>query len=251
MEKSRTLRALILAAGKGTRMRSDLPKVLHLLSGRPVLSYVLDVAESIGSEETVVIVGYGADSVREAFPNRDLVFVEQHLQLGTGHAVLQARACFLDYEGLVVILCGDVPLIRPETISDLVSRHQTDQSILTVLTAVLDDPGTYGRIVKSDDNRVTRIVEQRDATEAQRYIREINSGIYCVDSRFLFSAVEEIGRSNAQGEYYLTDIVGIAVAKGYRVGALVVEDALEVMGINTPDDLDRARQRLEGRYRYR
>ena len=247
MERNRTLRVLILAAGKGTRMRSDLPKVLHSLGGRPLLSYVLDVAESIGSEETIVIVGYGADSVRKTFSNRDLIFVEQHLQLGTGHAVLQARDCFSNYEGLVVILCGDVPLLRPETISDLVSRHQTDQSMLTVLTAVLNDPGTYGRIVKNDDNRVIRIVEQRDATEEERRIREINTGIYCVDSQFLFSAVEEIGRSNAQGEYYLTDIVGIAVAKGYRVGALVVEDALEVMGINTPDDLERARQRMEDR----
>ncbi len=226
-------------------MKSDLPKVLHLLGERPVLSYVLDVAKAIGAEKTVVIVGHGADRVRETFPDNDLIFVEQHQQLGTGHAVLQARGCFLNYDGLVVILCGDVPLLRPETISELVSRHQAENSMLTVLTAVLDDPGAYGRIVKSDEGRVVQIVEQRDATEREKLIREINTGIYCVDSRFLFSAVEEIGRNNAQGEYYLTDIVGIAVAKGYRVGALVAGDAFEVMGINTPDDLERASQRME------
>jgi len=251
MEKNRDLRTLILAAGKGTRMKSDLPKVMHSLAERPVLSYVLDVAKAIGSQGTVVIVGHGADIVRKAFPSPDLTFVRQHQQLGTGHAVLQAKGCFSDYEGIVVILCGDVPLLRPETVSDLVSRHRAEKSALTVLTAVLDDPGTYGRIVKNDEGRVVKIVEQRDATEEEKRIREINTGIYCAGSRFLFSAVEDIGRDNAQGEYYLTDIVGIAVAKGHRVGALVAGDALEVMGINTPDDLAMARRKMEDRRRHK
>ena len=248
MGKILSLRTLILAAGKGTRIKSDLPKGLHPLAGRPMLSYVLDVARTIGSEKIVVIVGHCADNVCETFADRDLVFVEQREQLGTGHAVLQASGCFRGYEGPVVILCGDVPLLRPETILSLVSRHRDDGSVLTVLTTVLDDPGTYGRIVKSDEGRVVKIVEQRDATEEEKLIREINTGIYCVDSRFLFSAVGEIGNNNAQKEYYLTDFVGIAIAKGHRVGALMAGDSFEVMGINTLEDLRMASWKMEDRH---
>jgi UDP-N-acetylglucosamine diphosphorylase/glucosamine-1-phosphate N-acetyltransferase len=245
--KTSPLSALILAAGKGTRMRSDLAKVLHPLCGRPLLAYVLDSARAVGADRIVVIVGYQADRVREQFAAERVVFVEQREQLGTGHAVLQAREAFREVDGPVLILCGDVPLLRTSTLAALIADHNAHQAAVTVMTVVLEDPGMYGRVIKDASGAVQKIVEAKDATEAERLVGEINTGIYCVESRFLFDAVGRISNANAQGEYYLTDIMEIARRDGLVARAFVVSDPLEVMGINTPDDLRLAACVQEGR----
>jgi len=246
----RRLKTLILAAGKGTRMGSDLAKVLHRIHGRPLLDYVVEVAEAAGSEEIVVIVGHQADLVREIFAGRNLVFVEQREQLGTGHAVLQAREAFAGYDGDVLILCGDVPLLPLDTVCRLLDEHGRSGAVVSVLTALLENPKGYGRIVKDEAGTLLKIVEERDASDEERQIREINSGIYLAVAPFLFDAVSRITNRNDQKEYYLTDIVGIARREGLPVHVCLAEDARSVMGINTPEELKRAgefRDALKGR----
>lgn len=232
--------SLILAAGKGTRMQSDLAKVLHPLCGKPMLSYVLETARAVGSERIAVVIGHQAQKVRETYAGEEVIFVEQKEQLGTGHAVLQAKECFCEYEGNVLILCGDVPLLRPSTLEALMAFHESHRAVVTVMTVILDEPGSYGRIVKSEAGEVLKIVEAKDATEAERKIGEINTGIYCVSSRFLFDAVGRITNDNAQKEYYLTDIMAISRQDALVSMAFVVSDPVEVMGINTLEDLKRA-----------
>lgn len=236
---------VILAAGKGTRMKSDLVKVLHPLYGKPLLSYVVEVARSAGSHDISIIVGYQADAVREKFRGWGLNFIEQREQLGTGHAVLQARERFADYTGAILILCGDVPLLQSSTLRSLWACHRKEKTAITVLTTVLTNSTGYGRIVKGPDGKVSRIVEERDATEAEKKIKEINAGIYCVNSPFLFDALRKINNENAQQEYYLTDIIAIAHESGDGVGSLIAADHREVMGINTPQELREAHCYME------
>jgi UDP-N-acetylglucosamine diphosphorylase/glucosamine-1-phosphate N-acetyltransferase len=239
--------AIILAAGQGKRMQSDLAKVLHPLCGRPLLAYPIAAARAAGLEKVVVVVGHQADCIREAFQGQGLLFAEQRERLGTGHAVLQAADHFKDDTGTIVILCGDVPLIRPETIISLCTRHIREGATVTVLTTIPEDPAGYGRVVKADDGRVLKIVEEKDATPDEKNIREINTGIYCVESRFLFAAVACLGNANAQGEYYLTDIVEAACRQGLRVDASLAPDPVEVMGINTPEELEWAGRLMTAR----
>ena len=236
---------VILAAGKGTRMKSDIVKVLHPLCGEPLLSYVVATARSAGSCDISVIVGYQADAVREKFRDWGLNFIEQREQLGTGHAVLQARKRFENYTGAILILCGDVPLLQSATVRSLWACHEKGKTAVTVLTTVLTNSTGYGRIVKGPDGKVSRIVEERDATEAEKKIKEINAGIYCVNSLFLFDALSKIKNENAQQEYYLTDIVAIAHESGAGVGSLIAADHREVMGINTPQELREAHCHME------
>jgi len=240
---------IILAAGKGTRMKSDLEKVLHPLYDAPMLSYPIAAARAAGTERIAVVIGHQAEQIRKTFQNQGLIFVEQREQLGTGHAVLQARKVFQGYNGPIVILCGDVPLIRPTTLRSLYERHRLGRAVVTVLTVLLEDPSGYGRVFKKDDGSVVKIVEEKDATIRERQIRETNTGTYCVGSRFLFSAVSGLGNRNAQREYYLTDIVETACKKGMRVESLLADDPLEVMGINTPEDLERAARCMKSRDR--
>jgi len=221
-------------------MGSDLAKVLHRIHGRPLLEYVVEVAVAAGAEETVVIVGHQAELVRETFAGRGLLFVEQAEQLGTGHAVLQAREAFAGYDGDVLILCGDVPLLPLTTIKRLLDEHVRSGAVVSVLTALIDNPRGYGRIVKDEAGTLLKIVEERDATEVEREIREINSGIYLAGAPFLFDAVSRITNQNSQQEYYLTDIVEIANREGFSVHACLAEDARSVMGINTPEELRKA-----------
>jgi UDP-N-acetylglucosamine diphosphorylase/glucosamine-1-phosphate N-acetyltransferase len=225
-------------------MQSDQAKVLHRLCGEPLLAYSLRLAKTIRSDKIVVIVGHQAETVREAFPMPELVFVEQRPQLGTGHAVLQARDHFSDYTGMILILCGDVPCLKDTTVQSLIDHHYRNQAAVTVMTAMLNDPGSYGRVITSQGGDVLRIVEARDATDQEKKVREINTGIYCADSRFLFEAVAQIRNDNSQQEYYLTDIIEIACKIGCRVRSFIAADPLEIMGINTLEDLERARDYL-------
>lgn len=234
------LATIILAAGKGTRMKSSLAKVLHPLHDRPMLGYPVTVAREVGSTDIVVIVGHQAELIEKAMSGEGLTFILQRKQLGTGHAVLQARDHFENFAGTVLILCGDVPLLRSSTVKQLLECHRSANAAVTVMTTLLEDPAGYGRIVKGMDDEILRIVEARDATEEEKKIREINTGIYCVEAPFLFEAVSAIDNRNAQGEFYLTDIIAIAIGRGKKTRSFVAADFVEVMGINTREDLERA-----------
>ncbi len=231
---------IILAAGKGTRMKSQLAKVLHPINGRAMLCYPIELAKDIESERVIVIVGHQAEHIRKVMDDGNLIFVQQEQQLGTGHAIQQTKETLKDFDGHVLILCGDVPLLLPSTVKAMTDTHIKSHASITVLTAILDDPSGYGRIVKDERNNVKKIVEERDATEDHKKIKEINTGIYCVECKFLFEAVEQIDNNNAQKEYYLTDIVEIAARRKATVISLTVSDPVEAMGINTVADLEKA-----------
>lgn len=239
---------IILAAGKGTRMRSDLPKVLHTVCGEPMVLYPIELARSVGSEIIVLVVGHRADLIRAHFEHEDLLYVYQREQLGTGHAVLQTRESLRNFDGNILILCGDVPLLLPATVHALIELHGKSQAAVTVLTTLLEDPTGYGRVVKGTNGDIIKIVEDRDASEQEKEIREINSGIYCVESRFLYEAVAQISNENAQSEYYLTDIIEIATRMNRTARSYVIFDYHEVMGINSPQELEKANQIMADRH---
>jgi bifunctional UDP-N-acetylglucosamine pyrophosphorylase/glucosamine-1-phosphate N-acetyltransferase len=228
--------AVVLAAGKGTRMKSDRPKVLHELEGRPLLAHVLDTARAAGVDRTVVVVGHQAERVREACAAPDLEFVVQEPQLGTGHAVQMAEPA-LRGGGWTVVLAGDVPLLRAATLRRLIEETARAGAAASVLTCVVEDAGAYGRIVKDARGNLVKIVEARDASPEELAIGEYNSGVYCYRTDRLRAALGELTTDNDQGEYYLTDTVGWLVAQGDPVRAVVTEDSDEVVGINTVEEL--------------
>jgi bifunctional UDP-N-acetylglucosamine pyrophosphorylase/glucosamine-1-phosphate N-acetyltransferase len=235
------LATIILAAGKGTRMKSDLVKVLHPLLGVPMVSYPIDLSlNGINSGKTIVVVGYQGERIRAHFTDDRLTFVDQGDPLGTGHAVLCAEKHVKGFKGTVLILYGDVPLLKADTLRRFIDFHESNDGAITVMTTVLEDPAGYGRIVRVDGGCVQRIVEDRDASPDEVSIKEINTGIYCVESSFLFEALGQVRQDNVQGEYYLTDIVAIANGQKRKVYAFVAEDSAEVVGINTRVDLAKA-----------
>ena len=237
--------SVILAAGKGTRMKSDLVKVLHPLLGHPMLHYTVDLSlNHIEAEKTIVVVGHQADQIQERFKDLKIEFALQEKQLGTGHAVLQALPLLHGFTGTVLILCGDVPLVKAETLRSFINTFLENDSTIAVLTAVVKDPSGYGRILRSEEGWLEKIVEEKDASEEERLIREINTGIYCVRSTFLIEGLKEIGKENVQGEYYLTDLVEVARKRDLRCSAHMVVDPVEVMGINTLADLATATEVL-------
>ena len=237
--------SVILAAGKGTRMKSDLVKVLHPLLGHPMLHYTVDLSlNHIEAEKTIVVVGHQADQIQERFKDLKIEFALQEKQLGTGHAVLQALPLLHGFTGTVLILCGDVPLVKAETLRSFINTFLENDSTIAVLTAVVKDPSGYGRILRSEEGWLEKIVEEKDASEEERLIREINTGIYCVRSTFLIEGLQEIGKENVQGEYYLTDLVEVARKRDLRCSAHMVVDPVEVMGINTLADLATATEVL-------
>ncbi len=236
---------VILAAGKGTRMKSDLVKGLHLLQGLPILSYSIELSlNGVKAEKTVVVAGYQSEQVRERFKHLPVQFAIQKEQLGTGHAVLQALPFIEGFTGTVVILCGDVPLVKCRTLRSFIDLFEENESTVGVMTAVMDHPFGYGRTLRNPEGWLEKIVEEKDASEEEKAVREINTGIYCVKASFLIRGLKEIGQENAQGEYYLTDLVEIARRRGYRCPAHMVEDPGEVMGINTRVDLALAHETL-------
>ncbi|MFH1075445.1 MAG: sugar phosphate nucleotidyltransferase [Pseudomonadota bacterium] len=233
--------AIILAAGKGTRMKSEQAKVLHLIAGVPMIDYVVEAVKRAGLAPVIVVVGYQAEAVRAHLVKYPyLCFALQEEQLGTGHAVKSAVHLIPPDNRDVVILCGDTPILRPKTLSALVSRHRSGSSPVTMLVARVDNPSGYGRIITSRDQYVMRIVEEPDATEEEKKINLINAGIYCVNSSLLQELLGDIRPANAQKELYLTDIVGIAADRGTSAVYMEVEDSEEVLGVNTMADLAHA-----------
>lgn len=243
-----SLASIVLAAGKGTRMKSGLIKVLHPVAGTPMIAWPVAAARDAGSDPIVLVIGHQANAVQGAFRGAaDIRCAMQEEQLGTGHAVACALDALTGFRGTVLILCGDTPLLRTETLKSMLDYHRDNRAAITVLTALMDDPYGYGRVVRDTEGRVTRIVEEKDADPEEQEIREINSGIYCMDSDFLFNNIRGIGNDNAQGEYYLTDLLAIAVRKGLTCLALPTDDADEIMGVNDRIQLAEAGRLLRRR----
>lgn len=239
--------ALILTAGKGKRMKSSLPKVLHPILGQPIISYVIEEVKKISPEKTVLVVGYGSDDVKKALISDRLSYVSQSRQFGTAHAVMSSRRELDGYDGTVVILYGDSPLIRHETLSKFINTHKKSKSPLSILTAKVTNPYGYGRIIRNGRGEVTDIVEEKDATPEQRSLNEINSGIYCVETGFLWRALDQIDKKNNQKEFYLTDIVGIASRSGIKVNGFNFNVEEEIIGINNRVELSHAEELLRKR----
>ena len=237
---------VILAAGKGTRMKSKLPKVLHKAAGKPMLQHVLDAAKGAGAKRNIVVVGFGGEQVKEAMGDQ-AEFVVQAEQLGTGHAVRQAEPLLRDEQGTVVVLCGDTPLVTSDLIAKLYEGHKAAGAKATVLTAIMPDATGYGRIIRTAEGDVARIVEQKDATEAERQVKEVNSGIYCFECQDLFAALEKVGCDNAQGEYYLPDVLGILREQGEKIWAVAADDYESTLGINSRVQLAGAEKILRRR----
>jgi bifunctional UDP-N-acetylglucosamine pyrophosphorylase/glucosamine-1-phosphate N-acetyltransferase len=230
--------AIVLAAGKSTRMKSDLPKVLHEVCGRPMLSFVLTACRLAGADRLVVVVGHGRELVQERFRDADdITWVEQREQRGTGHAVLCCRESLKDFRGNVLVIAGDMPLVRRETLSSLLEHREQSEDALTLATTVLDDPTGYGRILRDAEGAITGIVEHRDASEEELRIREVNPSYYCFDARRLWEAIERVQPSESKGEYYITDTVTILRQMGRPVSAIPCVPAEDAMGINSRLDL--------------
>lgn len=222
---------IVLAAGQGKRMKSSLYKVLHPVCGKPMIGHVVDALEEAGVDKTMAIVGHGSDAVRAYLGNR-VEYALQEEQLGTGHAVMQATDQLSNEEGMTIVVCGDTPLIRATTLQTLAAYHQEHKAACTILSAKLGDPHGYGRILRSDDGYVQRIVEQKDCSEEEERICEINTGTYIFDNQKLFAALSHISNNNAQGEYYLTDVIGILRQQDHLIEALSVSDPEESIGVN-------------------
>ena len=240
------LLAVILAAGKGTRMKSALPKVLHPIGGRSMVEHVLTAAHIAGAKRKVVVVGFGAESVETALGTQ-AEYVVQAEQLGTGHAVMQASPCLQDFDGTVMVLCGDTPLLRGQTLAKLFAEHQAQKASATVLTACMTNPTGYGRVIRDDSGQVLKIVEQKDATSSELAVNEVNTGIYCFERAALFDALSSINCNNMQGEYYLTDVIGILAQAQEKVWAVQVADEQETLGINSRMQLAEAEKILRRR----
>ena len=242
------LSVIILAAGKGTRMKSPRPKVLHPLGGEPLIVHVLEAALGLRPQNVLVVVGHRAKEVERALKGYAVEFVLQREQLGTGHAVMVAASRLPASAREVMVLCGDVPLIRPETLARLLELHRKSGAVVTLLTAEVPEPKGYGRVVRAEDGSVLKIVEEKDANPKERKISEINAGTYVFEKDFLLEALKELRPENAQGEYYLTDVVYLAQRRGLRISALKAP-AEEVLGVNSQFDLARVEGILQRRLR--
>ncbi len=223
--------AIVLAAGKGTRMKSKKSKLVQKIYGKEIVKRAVENAQNAGIKDIVAVVGYQKEEVMEVLGN-SVKFAFQEEMLGTGHAVMQAKEFFKGKRGKVLVLNGDVPLLRPETLNKLIEKSIENREYATLLTAIYDNPTGYGRIIRDEGGNIKGIVEEKDTTSEEKEIKEINAGIYCFDIEELFSALEKIKPNNAQGEYYITDVIKIMNDKGLKTGAVIVEDNTEILGIN-------------------
>ncbi len=240
--------AIILAAGKSTRMKSDLPKVLHEVCGRPMLSYVLSACRLAGVDKAVVVVGHGKEEVIERFDGEpDLLWVEQTPQKGTGHAVLCGQEALRGFTGSILVIAGDMPLVRRVTLANLIQTRERSGDAVTLATAVLDDPTGYGRIIRDGQGRLEAIVEHRDCTKAQRKIREVNPSYYCFDAGRLFDALKKVQANPQTGEYYVTDAIRVLKEAGEGVSATVSVAADDAVGINSRLDVAMVSRVMEDR----
>jgi UDP-N-acetylglucosamine diphosphorylase/glucosamine-1-phosphate N-acetyltransferase len=240
--------AIILAAGKGKRMKSDLPKVLHRIDGRPLISILLDTLLPLGFEKTVVVIGFKGEMVQEELARYPVTFVWQRQQLGTGHAVMMAEEVLGDFYGTTLVALGDVPFLSDRSINRLFRTHRDTGAVATCLSAVVADAAGYGRIIREGDSSILKaIVEDKDASEEIRKIREFNSGTFCFDNRTLFDTLKKVGNANAQGEYYLTDTIKIMHANGLRVSVVAAENPDEVEGVNSIQQLHRLAAKFVGK----
>lgn len=237
---------IILAAGKGKRMLNpDLPKVLSLLDEKPLIDYVLHLTNRLSPQKIVIVVGFHKEKVIEHVDSlgyENIEYAVQHEQLGTGHAVMSARKNLVDFDGNILILAGDVPMIRYTTIKKFINLHNEASSRVSVLSTLAPNPTGYGRIIRDENNNFLDIIEEKDADELQKKVKEINSGIFLINSELLFSSLEKIGNHNAQNEYYLTDIIKVLRNMGHPVHAINCSDFAELQGINTVEDLQQAEQ---------
>ena len=239
------LTALILAAGKGTRLESELPKVLHTCCGKPMVSHVIDAARGAGADRVVVIAGYKSEMVHEELKDT-VLYAEQTEQLGTGHAVMCA-ADQLGDEGETLVLCGDTPLVTADTLKRLSEAHRSAGNGVTVLSAILEEPKGYGRIIRDAEGSFLKITEDKDCTEEERLTKEINAGMYLFDTAMLKDSLKKLTNDNAQGEYYLTDTIELIKSAGGRVDAMPVEDTNEILGVNTKAQLKNAEEIMSTR----
>jgi UDP-N-acetylglucosamine diphosphorylase/glucosamine-1-phosphate N-acetyltransferase len=231
------LAAVILAAGKGTRMKSDLPKVLYKVNNKPMVHYSIDLSEVLGANKIIVVVGYGKDQVIEEIYKRGVDYVIQEPQLGTGHAVMQAEQALEDFNGDVLVFYGDVPMLSKTSMEAMLLKHRSEDLSVTILTATFENPFGYGRIIRNEKGNVVKIVEQKDASESEQSIREINSGIYVFKKDDLFHALKMVKNENVQSEYYLTDVIEILGAEGKKIDTFVTQTPDEIKGVNTIEQL--------------
>ena len=231
--------AIIMAAGKGTRMQSDLPKVLHPVCGRPMLAWVIDACRSAGCDRLILVVGHRDELVRQEFAhlNSRLDYVMQVPQLGTGHAVMVCKDALAQVEGPVLVVAGDGPLIRPQTLRELIQTHQASGAACTLATSILPQPGSYGRIVRGQDGELQGIVEALDATPEQKQVKEVNVSLYCFDAAALKGVLPRLTNNNAKGEYYLTDALAILRGDGQKLAAVAAVPPEDVLSINNPAEL--------------
>ena len=243
---SKGLAVIVLAAGKGTRMKSSIAKVLHTIKNQPLLYYVLESLVPLNPDFSVLVVGFQSAVVKESFSNRGLIFVEQKEQLGTGHAAQQAKLALHDFSGDVLVVCGDMPLIKSQTLVDLVTRHREKKSACTVLTLKSSEKKDFGLVIRDEQGSVSKIVECKDASEDEKKVDEFNSGVYCFDKHLFLKALDEIDNNNIQKEYYLTDTIEYIVNNGFLVESLQIRDNTQLLGINTQEDLSLAEKILMG-----
>ena len=247
MTQPAPLSILILAAGKGTRMKSDKAKVLHEVFFVPMLCHVLESIKYLNPQHIAVVIGHQKESVQTVLKNYPVQSVVQEQQLGTGHAVLAAERNFADFHGTLMILCGDTPLIRPETLADMYTAHRIKNSVCTLMTTHLTNPANYGRILKNASGQMLGIIEEKDASAEQKKINEINAGIYCVECDELFPVLHTLTTANAQGEFYLTDIIGKMVASGKQVDTFACPYPNDVLGVNSRVELAEAHKEIQRR----
>lgn len=244
MSKTKEMVVIVLAAGKGVRMQSDLPKVFHNLGGQPLLEHVLKSVKSLHPQKILVVVGHKKAMIEDYFSSWDIEFIHQKEQLGTGHAVMQTEPPLKNFQGVVLVLAGDVPFIRSSTLEKMLALQQAEQAVAIDLTCEMEDPGSFGRIVRGPKGEFLRIVEKKDANADEIKLREINTGTFSFAAQDLFAALKKINNQNAQREYYLTDAIEILQKQGKKVLAFKTNNSLEAMGINTKEELAQAEKIL-------